>query len=552
MNLTKLSRTAGAWALFVVGAGALAASPAQARVASQATGATAFAPQAYAPLRVTAPSQVTVDDPVPTRTYSEPAMLVDPDNPKVIVASAVEMRTQICYLMRSVDAGKSWHILPALPGTTAFPHCFTVNGGTTQSPLAWGRHHTLYYGLLGHNQADGGSGRSGNISLLLARSTDLGNSWTTTVIENNRGKTGDQVQSDSPVSSVAVDTSGSRDIVYVAWQQSYPNSKNPDSPSVVATSTDGGLTFGAPVNLSKFYHETYTDSDGTKYNMGMGTAFLAVGSHGALYAVGGAAVPFSVNVYPPLPLLSALSTDHGKTWTVRKFTDASHDISQPVIQWSSQGGPDGSVVLIYQNKVGSQEQGSEDIYFQRSTDQLKTWTAPVRLNDDDPSNQAYHFMPNISVAPDGRIDAAWYDFRNEQSFSNDVYYTYSTDNGATWAPNTRASDQTINREIGPESHFDMRIPPGIASTNDYATVGWSDTRLGDNATQTQDIYANVVQFKSITSSTNHTVRYLAAAAAALVAAGFVVLLIALARRRNDEVAPPAGPRSRQPEPAGVG
>src|SRR6202011_1143418 len=139
-------------------------------------GGTSFASQAYAPLRVTTPIQVTKDDPLPTRTYSEPSMLVDPDNPKVIVASAVEMRTRICYLMRSTDAGATWSVLPALPGTNAFPDCFTVNGGQTQSPLAWGRNHTLYYGLLGYNQADGGNGRKGNISVLLARSTDLGTS----------------------------------------------------------------------------------------------------------------------------------------------------------------------------------------------------------------------------------------------------------------------------------------------------------------------------------------------------------------------------------------
>ncbi len=449
------------------------------------------------------------------------------------------MRTQICYFMRSTDAGASWTIMPALPGTAAFPDCFTVNGGQTQSPLAWGRNHTLYYGLLGYDQADGGSGRKGNMSVLLARSTDLGNSWRTTVVDNSRGKTGEQTQQDSPVASVAVDTrSGAKDVVYVGWTQSFPMSKNPDSPTLVATSTDGGVTFGTPVDLNKSYSDTYTDTDGTKYNITLGTPFLAVGPTGTLYAVAGASVSFSVNVFPPLPLLSAVSSDRGHTWKVQKFTDASHDISQPILKSSPQGGPQGTLLLVYQNKLGTQAQGSEDIYFQRSTDGAKTWSPPVRLNDDDPANQVYHFMPNLSVAPNGRIDAVWYDFRNEKTFENDVYYTYSTDNGSSWAKNIRVTDQSVNRTFGPNANFDIRIPPGVASTNDYAAIGWSDTRLGNSATQTQDVFANLVQFKAIAAPTNKTLRYLAAAAAGLAVAGGIVLAIALIRRRRDPVPPP--------------
>ena len=523
-------------------------------IASQASGRTSFGAQAYSPLRVTTAQRVTRSDPLPTRTYSEPYMLVDPENPKVIVASAVEMRTQICYLMRSTDAGASWSTMPALPGTADFPDCFTVNGGQTQSPMAWGRNHTLYYALLGYNQADGGSGRRGDMSVLLARSTDLGTTWRTTVVDNNRGKTGDQITQDSPVASVAVDShSGSRDIVYVGWNQSFPKKQSADSPALVASSTDGGVSFGTPVDLNTSYHDTYTDTDGMKYNVTFGTPFLAVGPAGTLYAVAGAGVSFSVMTYPPLPLLSAVSTDHGKTWTAQKISDASHDISQPVLAASTRGGPKGTLVLVYQNKVGTQDQGSEDIYVQRSTDGAKTWSAPVRLNDDDPADQTYHFMPNVSVAPGGRIDVAWYDWRNETRFNNDVYYTYSTDNGSTWAKNIRVTDRSVDRTFGPNANFDIRIPPGIASTNDYAAVGWSDTRLGNSATQTQDVFADVVQFKPVTGTTsNRTLRYLAAAAAGLAIAGVVVLVVALTRRRRNVEPPPPAPRERQPEPVGAG
>ncbi len=554
MKSMHLSRRLVPAAVAVVVLGALTPAMTVGALPSQVTpGGTSFAAQAYPPLRVTGSSQVTKDDPVPTRTYSEPSLLVDPGNPKIIVASAVEMRTKICYLMRSNDAGASWVVVPGVPGTSAFPDCFTVNGGQTQSPMAWGRNDTLYYGLLGYDQADGGSGRKGNMSVLLARSTDLGNSWRTTVVDNSRGKTGEQIQNDSPVASVAVDShSSAQDIVYVGWNQSFPKSKAPDSPTLVATSTDGGQTFGTPVNVNKFYSDTYTDSDGTKYNVALGTPFLGVGPSGTLYAVAGAAVPFSVNVFPPLPFLSAVSTDHGHTWKVQKFTDASHDISQPILQVSKQGGPEGTLLLVYQDKLGGQTQGSEDIYFRRSTDGAKTWSQPLRLNDDDPANQTYHFMPNMSVAPNGRIDVVWYDFRNAKQFENDVYYTYSTDNGTTWAKNVRASDQSINRTTGPNANFDIRIPPGVASADQYAAVGWSDGRLGTADTQTVDVFAGVVQFKPIVATGgSRALRYLAAGAAGLALAGAVVLLLALRRRRRVEPPPPP-PKVREVQPVGAG
>src|SRR5579884_1532088 len=386
------------------------ASPAGASVHgvdSQASGTTSFATQAYTPLRVTTAAQVTKDVPSPTRTFSEPYMLVDPSNPKVIMAAAVEMRTGVCYLMRSTDAGKTWHILPALPGTTSFPQCFTVNGGQTQSPMAWGRNNTLYYALLGYDEADGGNGRSGNMSVLLARSTDLGQTFTTTVVDNNRGKTGDNVTQDSPVSTVAVDThSGSQDIVYVGWNQSQPNASSPNSPTLVATSTNGGQSFTKPVNINTFNHQTYTDTDGTKYNIGFGTPYLAVGRTGTVYVVATASVPFSVMTFPPLNLLVGSSTDSAKTWNVHSFDTASFDLSQPVFALSTHGASD-NLAIVYEDKFGGQPQGNEDIYFQHSTNGGQTWSSPIRLNDDDTSLQNEHNFPDISIAPNGRIDVVW-------------------------------------------------------------------------------------------------------------------------------------------------
>jgi hypothetical protein len=518
-------------------------------IGSQATtaGPATFAAQAYAPLRVTASSRVTASDPVPTRAFSSPYILVDPNNPKVVVASAVEERTRICYLMRSTDGGATWVTLANTPALASYPFCFNTSGGVTQSPMAWGRNHTLYYGLVGYSNQDGGASSKADLSALLARSTDLGTTWTTALVENARGKTGTATEANSPVVSVAVDTSGPQDVVYVAWRQGHPQQPTAVNNSMIGTSTDGGATFSAPVNLNKFSTTTFTAASGKSYTATFSTPHVAAGD-GMAWAVTSASYPTAAHG-PTLPLYVGTSSDHGQTWTMNKVTPVG--ASEPVISWSPQGGPHGTVMLAYQYKLG-QTEGNTDIYYQRSTDGGKTWSPPARLNDDDPSLQAYHLLPNMDIAPDGRIDVAWLDFRNAQSFADDVYYTYSTDDGVTWAHNVRATDQTVNLNLGINNNSDVRQPPGIGSSNQDAVIGWSDTRLATVATQTQDVFASVVQFKAIPSTgAGKTIRYLAAAAAGLAVAGLIVVLIALARRRRRRL-PPTAPATPEREPVGVG
>ncbi|HEX3540911.1 MAG TPA: sialidase family protein, partial [Acidimicrobiales bacterium] len=369
------------------------------------------------------------------------------------------------------------------------------------------------------------------------------------LVENARGKTGTATEANYPVVSVAADTSGSQDHVYVAFRQSLPQQPTAVSNSMIGVSNDGGTTFAPPVNLNNFSSTSFTDKTGKSYPVTYSTPHVAAGD-GVVWAVTGGSLPRSVQGAPSQPLFVGTSTDHGKTFSMKPVTPAG--ASQPAIQWIPQGGSQGTVLLAYQYKVG-QTQGSSDIYFQRSTDAGKTWSPPARLNDDDPNNQTYHLLPNMGVAPNGRVDVVWYDFRNSQSFADDVYYTYSTDNGVTWARNVRATDQIVNRNIGINNNSDVRQPPGVGSSNQAAVIGWSDTRLGTDQTQTQDVFADVVQFKALPSGgSNKTLRYLAAGAAGLAVAGLIVALIALSRRRRgDTPPPPPAPMAREREPVGV-
>ena len=81
-----------------------------------------------------------------------------------------------------------------------------------------------------------------------------------------------------------------------------------------------------------------------------------------------------------------------------------------------------------------------DVMFVRSTNGGTTWSTPVRVNDDTPGNNAWQWFGTMSVAPNGRIDAVWNDTRNTGLVNrSQLYYSSSTDGGATWSANEAAS-----------------------------------------------------------------------------------------------------------------
>lgn len=498
--------------------------------------------------RSTSVVQASVDDLAPTRTYSAPYLLVDPANKKNIVASAVEMRTRICRLFRSTDAGQHWKLLDALPGTPSYPFCFNTAGMQTQTPLAWGRNSTLYYGLDGWDAQDGG--QRANISVLLARSTDLGDNWTTTIVRNTRGLTDAKVENLTPVSSVAVDSSGPQDVVYVTWRKSLPNQVNPayQRAPFMAVSTDSGRTFGEPIDLQAMYPKMIKDATGkdVPYVMSFSAPSLAIGDKGTLYVI----YPlntFGITPAPPAPIIIGRSTDQGKTF---EFNDVSPPSAYTehvgILKWSPTGGPKGSLHVVYEDKPDQTPTGADrDIYYQRSIDEGRTWSKPRLLNDDNPADLAVQITPNIDVTPEGRVDAVWWDFRDDRgTIATDVYYSFSKDNGESWSKNTRLTDRSVNRRIGVWTGADIRQPPGIASLKEFAIVGWDDTRFGDTTTQTQDVFTRAVQFEAIGGGGNAAVRYGIGALLGLGLVGIALLLLSLAARKGSE--PASDTREREP------
>jgi hypothetical protein len=538
LAVTALALTAGA-------SGSVTAVGAQAAAFKQAS----FTAQKPTVRAVTAAVHMTKDEPAPTRAFGGPtSMLVDPDNPRVIVAATPDLRARVCHLVRSTDAGYTWHFPRTPPGPAEYPYCSQGSAGVAQAAVAWGRNGTLYYAREAFGQGEGGFSE-GHTSMVLARSTDLGDTWKTTLVDNNRGKPGL-----SPLDfgiGLAVDTSGPRDAVYVSFTQYFPDapSDSPlnNGPVVVSASTDGGETFGPPVSINDFSHLTQTIA-GKSYPLqmeGMFGAPMLIAHGGTVLAVSGSQNPF--NNHPPgdsnfdtrfnyaMPQVVARSTDKGRTWSLATmgppvFEGAG---SQTGLGWTAKGAAKGTFVAAYAAAPeAANTSGATEIIVQRSTDDGQTWTDPVSLNDDNRPGEFTHFYPQLGVAPNGRVDVVWQDTRDRTDYHVSVRYTYSADGGATWAPGTEITDRPVDFNLGVSFNSDLRQPPGVASANQYAAFGWADTRLGNDLAQTQDNFGALAEFSTLPARSSTVWPVVAAVFGGLVAAGVILLGMQFLRRRR--------------------
>ena len=85
---------------------------------------------------------------------------------------------------------------------------------------------------------------------------------------------------------------------------------------------------------------------------------------------------------------------------------------------------------------------NSDIYFSSSMDRGSSWSTPMRVNDDE--TETHQFLPWMSVDPiTGFIYVVFYDRRNHEDNSTDVYLAYSKDAGQTWV-NERISEEAFS------------------------------------------------------------------------------------------------------------
>jgi hypothetical protein len=103
------------------------------------------------------------------------------------------------------------------------------------------------------------------------------------------------------------------------------------------------------------------------------------------------------------------------------------------------GGPtNNNIYMLASVQTGG---NGTDVMFARSTNGGVSFNAPQRINDDPVNPSKWHWFGTFSVAPNGRIDAVWFDTRNAaNNTDSQLFYSYSTDGGVTWAANVAASN----------------------------------------------------------------------------------------------------------------
>jgi hypothetical protein len=132
-----------------------------------------------------------------------------------------------------------------------------------------------------------------------------------------------------------------------------------------------------------------------------------------------------------------------------------------------------------------------DVMFARSTDGGVTFSAPHRINDDPINQNKWHIFGTPSVAPNGRIDVVWLDTRNAANNTDcQLFYSWSTDGGVTWAPNIQVSNS-----FNPQAGFPQNQKIGdyitIVSDNTGGNVAYAATyNVNPNAVggHEQDVY----------------------------------------------------------------
>ncbi len=117
-----------------------------------------------------------------------------------------------------------------------------------------------------------------------------------------------------------------------------------------------------------------------------------------------------------------------------------------------------------------------DIYFSKSSDRGATWTPNIIVNDD--SGGATQQDPTIAVDVAGTIYVAWTDFRNVNT-APDIYATRSTNAGASFAANMK-----VNDDVGAATQW----VPSLAANGGKVEAIWADARTSGSTSW--DIYGS--------------------------------------------------------------
>lgn len=456
------------------------------------------------------------------RTFEGPAVAVDPKNDENVFVAASDLLSNACHVFRSADGGKAFTELEG-PDFAVSTDCGLNKGGIPQNQrmtLAFDPEGVLYWAVAVADPSEMGAR-----SVVLARSVDQGQTWTTTTVAAAIVPPTPEEATANFVPDVFVSPFGAAPrTVWVSWRRSYTEASEKTTEGWAAKSTDGGKTFGAELRAME-------------KNPGFDAPRVIQDAKGTVYWFQRERPASGAEGDPPKPspLVMAVSNDGGSTWSEREVGQADVVMEEPLAGIS----PAGDALYL---AWADGRNGDLDVFFMRSTNGGESWSAPLRVNDDPLKNKKSQKWPRMSVAGNGRIDIAWYDYRNDAKDTpkddvefflgdtNDVYVASSDDGGASFGDNVRMTGSSIDRKLGTYNvQYFVEVPPGLGSGQEGAYVAWSDTRLGNADNGAQDIFAAV----EAPGGSGSSARWLILAVEiVLIVAGAALLVTAAMRRRG--------------------
>jgi hypothetical protein len=442
-------------------------------------GRAAVQPQALSEVPVTA------NDLRAPRAQNSPMLAADPTNSRFVVAATRRDAPDFsCGLELSGDGGRGWvptTPVPKLP--SGVEKCYSPE-------VAFDRDGVLYYLFVGLH----GRGNT-PIGVFLTSSDDRGRSFSKP--QRLLGPGNYQVR-------MAIDTSrGNKGRLHLVWLQTNASAPTgglppPPNPILTAYSDDGGQSLSRPNQIND-----------RQRPLSVAPA-LALGPGGAVhvlyYDLQDDRVDYQGLTGPAWSgrwsLVATSSFDGGRHFARGVLVD-------------DQLKPPGRVMLIYTmpppalaaDRSGGlfaawydARNGDWDVFLNRSPDAGRSWGKPLRLNDDRLGNGRDQYLPRLAVAPDGRVDAIFYDRRRDsKNVRNDVYYTFSRNGGQTFSPNLRLTSASSDSRSGQrylipsaKGLVDFGARLALLSEPSHAVAAWTDTRNASISPH-QDIFATEVR-----------------------------------------------------------
>ncbi|HUY81214.1 MAG TPA: sialidase family protein [Acidobacteriaceae bacterium] len=357
--------------------------------------------------------------------FTEPGVAVNPLNPRQVVV-VFQVKAQAAY---SENSGRTWELAKGVA-----PKHYKISGDVSTvfdnkghafvSCIAFDKLGTFNY--WGH-----GATRNG---IFVRRSLDGGKTWEPelrTVIAQPT-KPGIPFE-DKPY--LVADTSKSKyaGSLYVGWTRWTLT----DSRMLFTRSTDDGLSWSKPIEISQVRGLPRDDNGALEGFDG------AVGPNGTLYAV------WAFNDH----IIFTKSKNGGKTFSPARnlvhtapamFAVRGMDRANgfPQIAIDPRGGAKGGPIYVTWSDYRN---GEVDIFCIVSKNHGRTWSAPIKVNDDSVHDGAEHFFQWLAVDPvSGAVNVVFYDRREYPKNQTQIVVLARSDNGGKTFTNYAWTSKPFN------------------------------------------------------------------------------------------------------------